>query len=433
MKRQEPIFKFGNKYKEIFTTDKRYIDVWGGRGRGGSHFGTSYLLFLIMQPGYFRGYFLRNVFNDIRGSLFRDFQDRIKENNTINENDFHINQNEMSIRYIPTGNEIFSIGAKKDGGRTAKLKSLAGVTHVLIEEADEIEREDFDQLDLSLRTTRASKLQVIRIFNPPHKSHWIWDSYNLIECPDLPGYFHAEPKSDSNILDVFSTYYDNIDNIDSGTARKFEEFRLKNPEYYWTIVRGHISEGMKGRIFFGWEPITDQQFQDIDARSIWGIDFGTSSPAGIVECKIVKSSMYVRQHNYTGLTAKEIAMLLNKLGVGDDTIIADSAEPLTISQLRRGWADDELSEDELEKFPQLQNGFCIYRAFKGPGSIKAGISKLKEMTVYVTEDSTELWKEFREYKWALDKNKMPTDDPEDAYNHLIDPMRYVIASRGRHY
>jgi hypothetical protein len=34
------------------------------------------------------------------------------------------------------------------------MKSLAGATHVLIEEADEVGEAEFDQLDLSLRTTK---------------------------------------------------------------------------------------------------------------------------------------------------------------------------------------------------------------------------------------------------------------------------------------
>lgn len=432
-KKQEPLFSFGAVYKEVFKTNKRYIDAWGGRGRGGSHFGTSYFLYLIMQPGYFRGYFLRNTFNDIRDSLFRDFLDRIEENPTIVQNDFHINENEMRITYIPTGNMIMSKGAKKDGTRSAKLKSLAGATHVLIEEADELGEEDFDQLDLSLRTTRSNKLQIIRIFNPPHKQHWIWNNYILTESNDAPGYFTATPTGNSNTLSIFSTYYDNSKNIEDGTKEKFETFKNKKPEYYWTIVRGLISEGAKGRIFSGWQPCTDAEFVAADARSIWGLDFGTSSPAGIVEAKIIKDKMIVREHNYVGMTAKEIAIKLIILGVREDTIIADSAEPLTIQKLRRGWDADELMPDELLKYPQLLNGFCIYAAFKGPGSIYAGISKLGDMDIYVTEDSKNLWNEYREYKWALDKNKNPTDDPIDDFNHLIDPMRYIILSRGRHF
>ena len=95
-------FRFNEIYEPVFTSDKRYIDIWGGRGRGGSHFGTDYFLQKITQPGYFRGYFVRQVYTDIRDSLFRDFKDRIADNPTLNINDFHIRDNDMRITYLPT-------------------------------------------------------------------------------------------------------------------------------------------------------------------------------------------------------------------------------------------------------------------------------------------------------------------------------------------
>ena len=129
-------FRFNYIYKDVFNTDKRYIDILGGRGRGGSHFATEYALYLITRKEYFRGYFVRQVFSDIRDSLFRDFKDRIDENETINIGDFLIQENSMRITYIPNGNMIISKGVAKDGSRTAKMKSLAGATHVFIEESD---------------------------------------------------------------------------------------------------------------------------------------------------------------------------------------------------------------------------------------------------------------------------------------------------------
>ena len=261
--------------------------IWGGRGRGGSHFGTEYFLFKITQPEYFRGYFVRQSFTDIRDSLFRDFKDRIAENQTLNPADFHIRENDMRITYLPTGNTILSKGVAKDGSRTAKMKSLAGATHVLIEEADELAESDFDQLDLSLRTTKAQQVQIIRIFNPPPKRHWIWRDYVLTES-DISGFFKAEAKTNVNLLSIHSTYLSNFKNINSSTVSKFESFKESNPEYYYTQIRGLISEGAKGRIYSGWQSITDEQFNDIDAPIVYGIDFGYSNdPTAVVAVKYV--------------------------------------------------------------------------------------------------------------------------------------------------
>lgn len=423
-------FTFNRIYKGMFTTDKRVVDLYGGRGRGGSYTGTDYFLFKITQPGYFRGYFLRQSFNDIRDSLFRDFKDRIEENTSVTLDEFNINENEMRIIYLPTGNMIMSKGVRKDSSRTAKLKSLAGATDVLIEETDELGEEDYDQLDLSLRTVKAP-VRITRIFNPPHKLHWIWRDYNLLPCPEeeLKGYYRAEAKQSSDVLGIFSTYRDNVKNIQESTVNKFESFRIRKPEYYRTVIQGLISEGAKGRIYSSWQPITNDFFNQIEARSIIGIDFG-SNTGGIVEVKIVKNKVYLRELSYGGLTVKEIGIKLAQLGIVNHLCICDSAEPITIAKLRRGWDPAEISSEEAEKYPVLLTGFNAVSVTKLPGSVVTGIDSVKDNEVFATEDSHNLWNEFREYKWALDKNKNPTDEPEDKFNHLMDPTRYVVMSRG---
>lgn len=243
-------FEYAKPYLPLFKTKARYIHFFGGRGRGGSFTATQYALQLITGTDYFRGYFMREVFNDIRDSLWRDFKDRIEENETINKNDFAFNDSQMTVTYIPTGNTIISKGFKKSSGnRTAKLKSLAGATHVFIEEAEENDEVSFRQLDDSLRTTKADT-KIIMVFNPPHKSHWIikrW--YNLTEAKQT-GYFHAIPRGDANnLLSIHSTYTDNLANLNDSFVINLLNYKTTDPDYYYTMVEGLITEGVKGRIF----------------------------------------------------------------------------------------------------------------------------------------------------------------------------------------
>jgi len=452
------ICNFSKVYKPLFFDRGRYYDLMGGRGRGGSYHGTMYFLHLITQKGYFRGCFLRQVLSDVRGSLFQDFKDRIEEveerNGSVKSTDFDINESLMTICYRPTGNTIISKGVIKSNSRTAKLKSIAGVTHVLIEEADEIGKPDFDQLDLSLRTIKVKGgVKILRIYNPPFKMHWFWDDYNLKEAtkddylgfpvPVKEKYYKAIPKSNSHLVAIYSTFLDNIKNLDAITVQKLLRYLTKDPEYFYTVVLGLVSEGQKGRIFSGWQAITNSQFDEIDAKSLFALDFGLASPAGLVEVKFVKNNMYVRELNYDPLTNLEIAIKLCTLGVnGSHCIVADSAEPDSISKLRRGFNMSDLEgvkatimEGDTIKpiYKQLLQGFNIYPATKGKGSIKAGISTVKEMNVFYTEDSKNLATEYREYKWALDKNKEPTEEPIDDYNHLMDPIRYARKDRDKYY
>ena len=416
-------FNFNEIYKPVFSSQKRYIDIFGGRGRGGSHFGTDYFLFLLTCPKYFRGYFVRQVYSDIRDSLFRDIKDRIEDNPSLRMSDFHIRDNDMRITYIPTGNVILSKGVAKDGSRTAKMKSLAGATHVLIEEADEMGESDFDQLDLSLRTTKSEKVQIIRIFNPPPKRHWIWRDYNLTES-DVPGFFQAQAKSDSDVLSIWSTYLDNIKNIHPSTVSKFESFKESNPEYYYNQVRGLVSEGSKGRIYSGWQPITDAQYEDIERHPIYVLDFGYSEdPNALVAVKRDGNCLYAKELLYeTGLDNLELAKRMRALGIQkSDLVIADpgGGGDLRIAELRRGWP----GEQDLR--------FNVIPAIKGSGSILYGINKIKSYKVHFTENSTNAWNEYQEYKWRLDADKLPTDSPIDKFNHIMDALRYYALSIDR--
>lgn len=416
-----PSFHFNDIYEPVFNTDARYVDIWGGRGRGGSHFGTDYFLYLITQPHYFRGYFVRQVYADIRDSLFRDFKDRIDDNPTLSMDDFHIQDNSMRITYIPTGNTILSKGVSKDGSRTAKMKSLAGATHVLIEEADELFEADFDQLDLSLRTKKSDQVQIIRIFNPPSKRHWIWRDYNLVDS-DVDGYYKATPKASSNILSIWSTYKNNERNIQDSTISKFESFLESNPEYYYNQVRGLISEGAKGRIYSGWNAITDEEYNALDLPKVYVIDFGYSEdPNALIEVKYDKGYRYVKELLYeSGLDNMSLARILHDKGItSSDLIIADygGGGDLRIAELRRGW-------------PEYGLRFNVRPVVKGPGSINFGINKVKSANIYLTESSSNAWSEYQEYRWRLDADKNPTDTPEDMNNHIMDCIRYFELAKG---
>lgn len=416
------MFRFNGIYKDVFSTDKRYIDVLGGRGRGGSHFATDYALFLITRNEYFRGYFVRQVLADIRDSLFRDFKDRIEENDKLKMEDFHIQENNMRIIYKPTGNMIMAKGVSKDGSRTAKMKSLAGATHVFIEEADELKEQDFDQLDLSLRTLKADKVQIIRVFNPPSKNHWIWRDYNLLES-GVDGYYLPSVKKEANILSIWSDYTANLKNLQASTVEKFESFKESNPEYYYNQVRGFVPEGLKGRIYSGWQPITDEDFRKVDARTIYTIDFGYSSdPTVIMALKFYNDRVYARELLYApGIGDTELCYIMKSLGItSEDILIADygGGGDLRICNIQRMYEHD----------PTLL--FNIYPCIKGEGSIKTGITMLKEKKVFVTENSMNTWNEYREYKWALDADGKPTDTPVDKDNHAMDAIRYGELSRG---
>lgn len=401
--------EFNQAYEAIFTTKARYILLWGGRGRGGSHTATDYMVNRLTRKGYFRGYLMREVFSDIRESLWRDFKDRLENNESINQRAIQINETAMSAHCLTTGNWLMSKGFKKSTGkRTAKLKSLAGATHVVIEEAEEIDEEDFMQLDDTLRTTKAS-IQIILIFNPPPKRHWIWRRwFRLVasKVKEQEGYFHAIPRANKNLLSIFGDYTTNEENLNPSTIANWEGYKDSRPDHYWTVIRGLISEGARGRIYRNWTPI--EAMPDTYAK-FYGLDWGFSTdPLCLLECEHHGKSLWVDQKIYrTGMTNDDLERELIKLGISKSApIVADSAQPKDIADMRkRGWN--------------------FIPAEKGPGSVKSGINYLKQFDIFVTERSEQLWEEYQNYAWALDQHKEPTDEPIDAHNHGMDALNYA--------
>ena len=404
--------EFSKLYQPIFNTKARYLHFWGGRGRGGSYTATEYYLYLITRPTYFRGYFMREIFADIRESLWRDFKDRVTENESLDENDFEFNDSQMSVTYKPTGNMIMSKGFKKSAGnRTAKLKSIAGATHVCIEEADEIAEMDFKQLDDSLRTTKGD-IQVIMIFNPPHRTHWLWSRwYQLTDSPIMQGFYNAAPLPDPSLLSIHSTYRNNLKNLNPSFVANLIAYQDSDYDYYGTMVEGLISEGVKGRIYKNWIPI---ELMPNAYEKFYGLDFGFNDPVALAEMELHNSNLYIDEKIYErGLTNKELSNKMEALGINKRApIFADPAEPKSIKELK-GY------------------GWNIIEAEKGPDSIINGIKLVKQFTVHATQRSKNLWYENENYRWRLDQYKNTTEVPEDKHNHLKDATRYGLTGKVR--
>ena len=410
-------FDFNPRFAKVFTTKARYIHYWGGRGRGGSHTGTDYFLFHITKPGYFRGCLLRATLSDIRGSLWQDLKDRINakvDDGQMQITDFVFNETAMSVLYKPTGNTILSKGFRKSSGtQSAKLKSLAGITHILIEEAEEVSEDEFGQLDDSIRTDKIANIQIILLFNPPSKNHWLMKRYyNLVENPKYPGWYDAIPKNIPALLSIHSNYLDNFVNLNQSTINNYRAYGdplspLYKPDKFHRDVLGLVSQGKKGRIFTNVNTLTYAQFRALPFPSFYGLDFGFNDPNALTEMKSHNNRLYIHELIYEGgLTNDELVKKMKTKGITRaGKIFADSSEPIAIKTLR-------------------QAGFVVIPSLKGPDSINAGIRALQNVELFVTETSTNIIHEFEEYSWALDANKEPTDEPEDANNHAIDGIRY---------
>jgi len=402
--------KINETFYPALVSDCRVNDLFGGRGRGGSHALVQIALIKMLTQKYFRGVFIRQVFNDVKTSLFQDFVDIVLDLGL--ENDFKFDKNELAIIHKPTKNNIISRGLKAESGRTAKSKSISGITDIFIDEADELEKIEYRQLTVSLRTKKAD-VHIFRAFNPPRKSHWIWENYNLIES-EIEGFFKALPKQKPDFLSIFSTYIDNIENINTNAISDYEGFKKDDAEYYYTMICGLISEGKRGRIYKNWKPLTDKDFNELPYKSRYVIDFGYSNdPNALIEVKAHGNEIYVRELLYltglddTAIHAQFIALGLTK----SDEIIFDYGGGGNV------------------RAANLSNlGWNMLKCFKAQRK-KVGINALQHRQVFATENSTNIWAEYGEYSWQLDRDKVPTDEPIDKSDHLLDCILYFETTR----
>lgn len=141
---------------------------------------------------------------------------------------FEINKTEMEIRCI-NGSQIIHAGLDD----SEKIKSIAGITSIWIEEASELEKSDFMQLDLRLRGKLKYYKQIILTFNPISVTHWL-----KIE-------FFDNPKEDAFTLKT--TYKDNKF-IDEEYIKVLLALKDTDEYYYQVYVLGEW--GTLGKTIF---------------------------------------------------------------------------------------------------------------------------------------------------------------------------------------
>jgi phage terminase large subunit len=227
----------------------------------------------------------------------------------------------------------------------------------------------------------------------------------------VEGFYKLQLKEDlKDVLFIHTNYEDNAQNLNESTISNYERYKVTRPDYYYNMIKGLVSEGVRGRVFTNWLPISDEDFDALPYDSTFGLDFGFSNdPLSLNEIKEHNDTVWVKEWVYeTGLTNPMLSARMDELGVPRDVlIIADSAEPKSIEEL-------------------VQLGWNVEPSVKGADSVRAGINTMRSKQVYYTVTSTNIEAEQQNYVWALDKNKEPTNKPVDAWNHAMDSIRYVV-------
>jgi len=372
----------------------RFFILTGGRGSGKSFEVGRFASLLSFEQGH-KILFTRQTMTSAHLSIIPEFQEKIELLEL--ENHFTVNRNE--ILNNTSKSEIIFRGLKTSSGdQTANLKSLQGVTTWIMDEAEELTDEaTFDKINLSIRQ-KGVQNRVILILNPTTKEHWIYKRF--FENEGVKDGFNGVK---GNTTYIHTTYLDNVENLDVSFIDEIQRIKKTNPTKYNHVILGGWMDKAEGVVFTNWK---FGKFNPDNLQTSFGQDFGFSiDPTTLIEVAIDKKKkiIYVKEHLYKPkLTTSEIAHI-NLEFAKQSLIIADSAEPRLITELKA-------------------QGCNIKETLKGQGSINAGIALMQDYEIIVEENSINIAKELNNYVYADKASKLFVDN----YNHAIDAIRYNV-------
>ncbi len=363
-------------YKHLIKSKSKIVAQQGGTRSGKTYNILLWILFYYCLKNSNKTITIcRKTFPAVRGTVMRDFLQILKSFNIYKEELHHKSANE----YIFNSNRVEFISIDQPTRIRGRKRDV-----LFINECNELDWESWQQL--IFRTSE----KIIIDYNPADEFHWIYDKVLTREDCE----FYQTTYLDNPFLE--KTLIDEIE-------------RLKHiDENYWRVY-GLGERGQNRSLVFNFKTIKEIPKE---AKLIGrGLDFGFSNdPSALVETYLLDDYLYVNELIYkTGLTNQDIGSELKLLGIDRrDEIWCDSAEPKSVEELHR-------------------MGFNAKSTYKG--SINLGIDLIKRYILCVTEESINLIKELRNYKFIEDKNGQLTNKPIDAFNHATDALRYSVLNR----
>ena len=375
-------------YDGITDYSHRIEVYFGGAGSGKSYGGT--------QKIYLKGLkykrkilVIRKIQRTIKDSIWSVIVGHLHNSGLYEAS--RINRSDLEIE-LPNGS-IFIFKGLDD---PEKIKSIDGITDIVIEEATELTEDDFTQLNLRLRAN-APYLQIYLFFNPISKKNWVYDYFFVRELP-------------TNVKIVKTTYLDNKF-LPQEYRDELERLKDRNPAYYRIYCLGEFAT-LDKLVFptYTTKIISDD---DISGLKRWiGLDFGyVNDPSAIVWGYIntTKRKIYVcGEYVKRGMRNDEIAEKMIDLGLHKDKSYGDSAEPKSIDEIK-------------------SKGVNIDATVKGKDSVIHGIQWIQQYELVVDERCFKVIEELDNYTWKKDKQTGEyINEPVDTFNHTIDAIRYGL-------
>lgn len=399
---KNPSKVFNNFILEKLYDYSKRIEVWYGGASSGKSEGIYQRVVLKALKKWAKPrkiLILRKINASIRDSAWQHVIDVLANFEIL---EFcKINKTERTIK-LPTGAILIFRGLDDP----EKIKSIKGISDIVMEEATEFTLEDFTQLNLRLRDRHHKEKQLILMFNPVSKLNWV---YKYFFNEDT-----GQPKDFDDHFFNHSTYRDN-QFLDEVTIAQLEKLQERNPNYYKIYAEGRFAT-LDKLIFSAWEKKHIDREEIKELPTFYGLDFGyTNDPSALMTVKYdeKKEIVYilseeVKEHYLD----KQLAKLIHDVGISKEKIYADS---------QRAQSIDAIKFDDNYPVPRIES------TLKGAGSVLEGVTWLQQRYIYIDPRCFKTIEEFENYTWRKDKKTGEYyNEPVDSFNHTIDAIRYAL-------
>lgn len=306
-----------------------------------------------------------------------------------------INTNRPDQTYFLWNNELNFIGLDEPQKAHGRRQD-----YLWLNEGMEDSEKEANQL--MIRT----KKRIFIDYNPASEAHWIYD--NIISRDDCD-FFHSTMR-DNPFLE--QAIIDELNRLEQTDPIAYKIYNLG------------LRAVQKGLIFKNWEtiPVIPKEARIIG----YGLDFGyVNDPSVLMKVCLMNGELWIDELFYerglvnvpirdarSGIIQKNISDKFISCGLshGYDEIIADSADIKSIQELYAiGWNMKPAHK------PKITFGLDILLRYK----------------INITDRSINTIKEFKNYKWDVDKDGEPLrpEKPIDDFNHGIDAIRYVAVMK----
>ena len=373
-------------YVPLVINRSRYLVLNGGSDSGKSWFCAQKIMIriqaknskgIVPRQGFL---VLRTTGPTARDSVWQLFKQVILEYGIK----CHVNETQMRITFA-NGSFILCKGLDE----IQKLKSIAGITSVWIEEAIEFSLNEFLEIDRRVRAVHNTYVQIILSFNPTDYNHWLRTLF----------------------FEGVNEYYDQATvlttTIEDNKFAKSEDFKALDriqDEGQRNIYRKGQWAVLKNLVYTNWDVTAD--YPETWDQLVYGMDFGYNDPNVLVEVRIKDQEVYVKE-------------LIYKSEMHNADFISE-CEKVIADRYAYIFADPSRPE-YIEEFYQKR-----FNCKPARNEVLKGIDCVKRYRLHIEKNSTNLLKEIKGYKWKEDKNGNVLDSPVDFLNHGADAARYAI-------